>query len=69
MQAMELLSKLQRNLQEEQKLIVQRMIVDHQCTLRPRQVRSLATLWCSCSPVAEQALDAVSHVVRLHGRH
>ena len=36
---MELLAKLQRNLQEEQKLIVQRMIVDHQCTLRPRQVR------------------------------
>ena len=41
-QAMELLAKLQRNLQEEQKLIVQRMIVDHQCTLRPRQVRFMA---------------------------
>ena len=37
-QAMETLQKLQRNLREEQKLIVQRMIVNHQCSLRPRQV-------------------------------
>lgn len=41
-QAMEALAKLQRNLREEQKLIVQRMIVFHQCTLKPRQVRAVA---------------------------
>ena len=43
LQAMETLAKLQRNLREEQKLIVQRLIVNHQCTLRPRQVLPLCS--------------------------
>ncbi|KAK9802773.1 hypothetical protein WJX73_001306 [Symbiochloris irregularis] len=46
LEAMELIGKLQRNLQEEQKLIVQRMIVGQQCNFRPRQVAiSLVGAW------------------------